>query len=115
MTHFIFSISSAGCAIFLCDTHGWEIAPNYLITHARFSPQLGEMRNQINAVGQFLIPPFPGSNPGAPASQSGLSAFTYIIAEKVHICDALYRLPGLCRSSDRVEISDYRGKSLVEI
>jgi hypothetical protein len=29
---------------------------------------LGEMRNEIKATGRFLIPPFPGSSPGAPAS-----------------------------------------------
>jgi hypothetical protein len=39
-----------------------------LTLHEHFSPRLGEKRLEINVVRQLLIPPFPGSNPGAPAS-----------------------------------------------
>jgi hypothetical protein len=50
---------------------GWKIRCNPLTRHVRCVPRLGKMRYDINAARTILIPPFPGSNPGAPASQCG--------------------------------------------
>ena len=36
--------------------------------HEPFSVQSGEICKSIKVVRQILIPPFPGSNPGAPAN-----------------------------------------------
>jgi hypothetical protein len=47
---------------------GRESGCNVLIPHEPFSVQSGEICNSIKGVRQILIPPFPGSNPGAPAS-----------------------------------------------
>ena len=45
----------------------WRIFAIVLKRHDRFSVQLEEKRNESKPVERFLIPPFPGSNPGAPA------------------------------------------------
>jgi hypothetical protein len=36
----------------------WEIGRNPLMRHARFNPQLGKKRSDINVGGRFLIPLF---------------------------------------------------------
>jgi hypothetical protein len=46
----------------------WEIGRNQLIAKEWLKAQLGKICKSINAVPQILIPPFPGSNPGAPAT-----------------------------------------------
>jgi hypothetical protein len=51
---------------------GREITGNVLIQQERFSFQSGENGNEIKVAERFLIPPFGGSNPPAPASQCGL-------------------------------------------
>jgi hypothetical protein len=48
---------------------GWEFCRNRLMRQGRFSPQLGKTPCQIKKLGRLLIPPFPGSNPGAPAKK----------------------------------------------
>jgi hypothetical protein len=52
------------------STQSWETVSNVLIFHVRFFHQLGEKRCRIKHDGRFLIPPYGGSNPPAPASQS---------------------------------------------
>jgi hypothetical protein len=49
---------------------GWEFPGNLLMRHVRFVFRLGKKRSNINLPEAILIPPFPGSNPGAPASVS---------------------------------------------
>src|SRR5262249_52422698 len=44
-----------------------ESGCNSLMLHVRFSPRSGEMRSEIKLEGRFLIPPFGGSSPPAPA------------------------------------------------
>src|SRR5262249_59698265 len=45
-----------------------ESGCNSLMLHVRFSPRSGEMRSEIKLEGRFLIPPFGGSSPPAPAT-----------------------------------------------
>jgi hypothetical protein len=47
-----------------------EITGNVLIQQERFSIQSGENGNEIKVAERFLIPPFGGSNPPAPANIS---------------------------------------------
>jgi hypothetical protein len=47
-----------------------------LMLHARFCSQSGKICKVINVIPRILIPPFPGSNPGAPA----IPAFAFVRA-----------------------------------
>jgi hypothetical protein len=60
--------SWASPAHFVDHAASREIAHNHLMRHARFNHQSGKKLCSINMSGRFLIPPFGGSSPPAPAS-----------------------------------------------
>ena len=55
------------CALASCAPRGRKSARNILMRNGRLSRQSGEIYKPINVIPRILIPPFPGSNPGAPA------------------------------------------------
>src|SRR4051794_28427700 len=61
---------------------------------------------------RILIPPSPGSNPGAPASQSGLSIFRVTVRKEAHNYGAFRASFSLWGSRIRTKISFWCGKSL---
>ena len=61
---------------------------------------------------RILIPPFPGSNPGAPASKSSLSVLAGAGAEKARTLGAFCAFASLLCARNRLEIRNFCGKSL---
>jgi hypothetical protein len=64
------------------------------------------------ACGESTFPEFASSNPGAPASQYGLSTFRVTVRKKARKCGAFRASFSLWDSRIRTRIPFWRGKSL---